>query len=149
MNIVTEIKAIVQAIVVAGSPTQQLDFFYNSWPKANEDFDNANFPAVELIRVEMGNFTFTKSGIGTQHDIILVFGDKTTANFDSEANEAILVPLRKIAVQFLKAYNDSGKFEFFPLPTEIPFLEFYEERFDAFLTGIELHLRCKPTDYDC
>lgn len=146
MNIVTEIKTIVEALIV-GSPAQQLDFYYNSWPKTNEDFDNAIFPAVALIRVEIGNFTIMKTGIGTQHDIIMLFADTTTADFDSEANEAILIPLRSIAVKFLNAYNKSGKFE--QIIGEVPFLEFYEEKFDAMLTGIELHIRCKPTDYDC
>lgn len=145
MNIVNEIKSIIKSLVVADrSP---LDFYYNSWPKANEDFDNAIFPAVELIRVEMGNFNITKSGVGTQHDIIMVFANKTTADFDSEANEKILVPLRTICVKFLNAYNASGKFE--QLIGEQPFLEFYEEKFDAMITGIEVHIRCKPTDYDC
>lgn len=142
MNIITEIKNLILGI------DPYIPIYVNSWKKANEEnLDDSKYPAVLIVRFELGRFSIKQAGIGEQHDIQIYFLAETQNDYDTAENDEIIQLRRDMAKDFLKAYNASSKFE--KLTDDVNFFEVYEEKTDANITGVGIELTIKPTNYVC
>lgn len=124
-------------IHAVASQFEGVEYMFADFSQANLSFDGIENPTILYVLPARGELLFHHSKVKDKPSVQLWFVCPTDFDFDGEENECRVEAMKRLAVRFITALNESGLFETID-DTTIPYSVAYD-KFDENLTGIALY----------
>jgi len=122
---------------IVASLGEDVDYQFCNWAQANVALDSVSKPTIVYVLPPSGNLDFRRTQVKDRPETQLAFVCTTDFDFDGTENDGIIEAMKRLAVRFVKAYNNSGLFE--QIEGYVPYQVLYDH-LDANVTGIILNL---------
>ena len=137
-------------IIKAIAKSLDLGYKFGTYREINAMFDrtdNTSFPCVAALLALKGHFELRYESVKDSQDVCLLFLDLDGKTVDSEKTGEIVERMKSKALEFIKATNETQRFE----PIDETTLEYFTivKQFDKCLSGIEITLPFKPVNAVC
>lgn len=96
--------------MVVESMEADVDYMFCNWAQANVELDQIHKPTVIYVLPPAGDFDFSWREVKDYPDAQIAFVCSTEFDFESEQNDALVERMKRLAVQFVNALNESGIF---------------------------------------
>ena len=113
-----------------------------NWAQANVELDKIEKPTVIYVLPPSGTLTFKWNEVKDAPNTQIAFVCVTDFDFEGSKNDGIIEAMKRLAVRFVKALNESGLFE--PIEGDVLYQVLYDH-LDQNVTGIVLTLTLEET----
>lgn len=137
-------------IIKAIAKSLDLGYKFGTYREINAMFDrtdNTSFPCVTELLALTGSFELKYESVKDSQEITLLFLDIDEKTVNSEHTRAIIDRMKSKALEFIKATNETQRFE----TIDETSLEYFTivKQFDKCLSGIEITLKLTPVNAVC
>lgn len=137
-------------IIKAVAKSLDLGYKFGTYREINALFDRTDkmdLPVVCELLALKGSFELKYESVRDNQDVCLLFLDLDGKTVDSEKTGAIIDRMKSKALEFIKAINETQRFE----TIDGTALEYFTivKQFDKCLSGIEITLNLKPSGFVC
>jgi len=125
-----------------------MSYKFGTYKEVNHLFDRSDtFPAIAELLPLTGSFSLKYESVKDSQEITLLFLDIDQKTVNSEHTRAIIERMKSKALEFIKATNETQRFE----PIDETTLEYFTivKQFDKCLSGIEITLKLTPVNAVC
>ena len=113
-----------------------------NWAQANVELDKIEKPTVIYVLPPSGTLTFKWNEVKDAPNTQIAFVCVTDFDFEGSKNDGIIEAMKRLAVRFVKALNESGLFE--PIDGDVLYQVLYDH-LDQNVTGVVLTLTLEET----
>lgn len=132
--------SVERKIASVAEKIEGINYIYDNWATANIRLDKEALPVIINILPVSGKFSISRTQLRDCPSCMIAFADKTNFDFDGIENDSIIERCKGYAIEFIKALNKSGLFEW--LSDDVPYSIFYD-KLDVNITGIMIELKLK------
>lgn len=137
-------------IIKAIAKSLDLGYKFGTYKELNYLFtraDETELPAVCELLALKGSFDLKYESVKDSQEITLLFLDIDEKTVNSEHTRAIIERMKSKALEFIKATNETQRFE----TIDETSLEYFTivKQFDKCLSGIEITLKLTPVNAVC
>lgn len=126
-----KIRSIVETL---GS---DIEYRFMNWAQANVELDTIEKPTVIYVLPPSGTLTFKWNEVKDAPNTQIAFVCVTDFDFEGSKNDGIIEAMKRLAIRFVKALNESGLFE--PIEGDVLYQVLYDH-LDQNVTGVVLTL---------
>lgn len=130
----------IRSIVETLGP--EIEYRFMNWAHANVELDKIEKPTVIYVLPPSGTLTFKWNEVKDAPNTQIAFVCVTDFDFEGSKNDGIIEAMKRLAVRFVKALNESGLFE--PIEGDVLYQVLYDH-LDQNVTGIVLTLTLEET----
>lgn len=120
----------------------EIEYRFMNWAQANVELDKIEKPTVIYVLPPSGTLTFKWNEVKDAPNTQIAFVCVTDFDFEGSKNDGIIEAMKRLAVRFVKALNESGLFE--PIEGDVLYQVLYDH-LDQNVTGIVLTLTLEET----
>lgn len=122
-----------------------VDYLFMDWSQANVALDNIQKPTIVYVLPPSGTLTISAlhGRVYDKPETTIAILSPTDFDFDGGENDNVLEGMKRIAVQLIRAINDSDDFE--NISGDVDYQVVYDH-LDVNLTGIMLTLTLEETE---
>lgn len=125
----------IRAIATSLGP--EVVYKFCNWAQANIELDGVDSPTIVYVLPPSGILNFRHNQVKDKPNTQIAFVCSTEFDFKGTENDGIIEAMKRLAIRFVKKFNESGLFE--PLEGDIPYQVLYDH-LDQNVTGIILNL---------
>lgn len=125
----------VRAIVA--SMGEDVAYQFCNWAQANVALDKVEKPTIVYVLPPSGSLNFKWNQVKDKPNSQIAFVCTTDFDFDGTENDGIIEAMKRLAIRFVKALNESGYFT--PIEGEVLYQVLYDH-LDQNVTGVVLTL---------
>lgn len=125
----------IRAIVA--SLEQDVVYKFCNWAQANVELDGVTSPTIVYVLPPSGILNFRRNQVKDKPNTQIAFVCSTEFDFQGTENDGIIEAMKRLAIRFIKKFNESGLFE--PIEGDVPYQVLYDH-LDQNVTGIILNL---------
>lgn len=119
-----------------------IEYRFMNWAQANVELDSIEKPTVVYVLPPSGTLTFKWNEVKDKPNTQIAFVCVTDFDFEGSKNDGIIEAMKRLAIRFVKALNESGLFE--PIEGDVLYQVLYDH-LDQNVTGIVLTLTLEET----
>ncbi len=127
---------------IAATLGDGIEYRFMNWAQANVELDTIEKPTVIYVLPPSGTLTFKWNEVKDAPNTQIAFVCVTDFDFDGTENDGIIEAMKRLAVRFVRAFNESGLFE--PIEGDVLYQVLYDH-LDQNVTGIVLTLTLEET----
>lgn len=121
---------------VVESMLADVDYYFMNWAQANVQLDEIKRPTIVYVLPANGVMDVQWQQIKDKPETFIAFVDSTEGDFDGVENDNIIERMKRLAMCFVKALNESNLFE--KIEGNLPYSVLYDH-LDQNVTGIIIH----------
>lgn len=110
---------------------------FMDWAQTNVELDHIDCPTVVYVLPPSGTLTFKWNEAKDAPSTQLAFLCTTDYDFEGSLNDGIIEAMKRLAIRFIRLFNESGLFE--PIEGDVPYQVLYDH-LDQNVTGVVLTL---------
>lgn len=114
-----------------------IEYRFMNWAQANVELDHIECPTVIYVLPPSGTLTFKWNEVKDAPNTQIAFVCVTDFDFEGSKNDGIIEAMKRLAVRFVKALNESGLFE--QIEGDVLYQVLYDH-LDQNVTGVVLTL---------
>lgn len=114
-----------------------IEYRFMNWAQANVELDHIDKPTIVYVLPPSGTLTFKWNEVKDAPNSQIAFVCTTNFDFDGKENDGIIEAMKRLAIRFVKALNESGLFEV--IEGDVLYQVLYDH-LDQNVTGIVLTL---------
>lgn len=114
-----------------------VEYRFMNWAQANVELDHIDKPTVVYVLPPSGTLTFKWNEVKDSPNTQIAFVCVTDFDFEGSKNDGIIEAMKRLAIRFVKALNESGLFE--QIEGDVLYQVLYDH-LDQNVTGIVLNL---------
>lgn len=96
---------------VAESLGSDVDYLFCNWAQANVELDKIVRPTIIYVLPPSGDFDINWQRVKDYPEAQIAFVCSTEFDFESDENDALVEQMKRLAIRFIQALNNSGYFE--------------------------------------
>ncbi len=127
---------------IAATLGDGIEYRFMNWAQANVELDTIEKPTVIYVLPPSGTLTFKWNEVKDAPNTQIAFVCVTDFDFDGTENDGIIEAMKRLAVRFVRSFNESGLFE--PIEGDVLYQVLYDH-LDQNVTGIVLTLTLEET----
>lgn len=127
---------------IAATLGDGIEYRFMNWAQANVELDSIDKPTVIYVLPPSGTLTFKWNEVKDAPNTQIAFVCVTDFDFEGSKNDGIIEAMKRLAVRFVKALNESGLFE--TIEGDVLYQVLYDH-LDQNVTGIVLTLTLEET----
>lgn len=113
-----------------------VEYLFMNWAQANVQIDRIKRPTVLYLLPPSGYLNVAWNQIKDRPETFIAFLCSTEFDFDGEENDNLIEQMKRLAMRFIKRFNESGLFEI--IENDLPYQVLYDY-LDQNVTGIVIH----------
>lgn len=121
---------------VVESMLADVDYYFMNWAQANVQLDQIKKPTIVYVLPATGVMDVSWGQIKDKPETFIAFVDNSELDFEGEENDCVIERMKRLAMRFVKALNESGLFEI--IEGNLPYSVLYDH-LDQNVTGIVIH----------
>lgn len=121
---------------VVESMLADVDYYFMNWAQANVQLDQIKKPTIVYVLPATGVMDVSWGQIKDKPETFIAFVDNSELDFEGEDNDCVIERMKRLAMRFVKALNESGLFEI--IEGNLPYSVLYDH-LDQNVTGIVIH----------
>lgn len=125
----------IRAVVRSLGPG--IEYQFCNWAQANVALDGVTMPTIVYVLPPFGTLLFKRNHVKDRPNTQIAFVCSTEFDFEGTENDGIIEAMKRLAIRFVKAYNESGLFE--QIDGEVQYQVLYDH-LDQNVTGVMLTL---------
>lgn len=114
-----------------------IEYRFMNWAQANVELDSIDKPTVVYVLPPSGTLTFKWNEVKDAPNTQIAFVCVTDFDFDGSENDGIIEEMKRLAIRFVKALNESDLFE--QIEGDVLYQVLYDH-LDQNVTGVVLTL---------
>lgn len=122
-----KIRAIVESM------DADVEYMFCNWAQANVGIDGITKPTVVYVLPANGTFDVRWHQVKDKPETFIAFLSNTEFDFDGVKNDSIIEAMKRLAIGFVRALNQSGYFQ--QIEGDLPYQVLYDH-LDQNVTGI-------------
>lgn len=122
---------------IVASMGEDVEYQFCNWAQANVALDHVDKPTIVYVLPPSGTLTFKHSQVKDKPNSQIAFVCTTDFDFDGTENDGIIEAMKRLAIRFIKAFNESGLFEM--IEGDVLYQVLYDH-LDQNVTGVVLTL---------
>lgn len=125
------VEAKVRAVVERMG--EDIAYLFCNWAQANVAIDRIDYPTIVYVLPASGDFYFSWNEVKDYPEAQICFLAPTDFDFEGDENDGIVEAMKRLAIRFIRALNESGYFA--TIEGKLPYKVLYDH-LDANVTGI-------------
>lgn len=122
---------------IVASLGSAVEYRFMNWAQANVELDHIDKPTVVYVLPPSGTLSFKWNEVKDSPNTQIAFVCVTDFDFEGSKNDGIIEAMKRLAIRFVKALNESGLFE--QIEGDVLYQVLYDH-LDQNVTGIVLNL---------
>lgn len=127
---------------IAATLGDDIEYRFMNWAQANVELDNIEKPTIVYVLPPSGTLTFKWNEVKDAPNTQIAFVCVTDFDFEGSKNDGIIEAMKRLAIRFVKALNESGLFEL--IEGDVLYQVLYDH-LDQNVTGVVLTLTLEET----
>lgn len=119
------------------------EYLFMNWAQANVAISNITKPTIVYVLPPSGKLNFTYAKVYDTPETQIGFLAPTDFDFEGDKNDGIIEEMKRLAIRFVKALNESEMFEL--IEGNVPYQLVYDY-LDQNMTGIIITLKLKEEE---
>lgn len=120
-----------------------VEYRFMNWAQANVELDHVEMPTIIYVLPPSGTLTFKWNEVKDSPNTQIAFVCVTDFDFEGDENDGIIEAMKRLAIRFVKALNESGLFE--QIEGDVLYQVLYDH-LDQNVTGIVLTLTLEEVE---
>lgn len=125
-----KIRAIVESMGA------DVEYMFMNWAQANVAIDKVEKPTVVYVLPASGKLGVAWNQVKDKPETFIAFVCTTEFDFNGEENDNIIEAMKRLAIRFIVALNESGYFE--KIESDVPYSVLYDH-LDQNVTGVVIN----------
>lgn len=125
-----KIRAIVESMGA------DVEYLFMNWAQANVAIDKIKKPTIVYVLPASGSLDVKWNEVKDKPETFIAFVSSTEFDFDGEENDNIIEAMKRLAIRFIVALNNSGYFE--QIENDVPYSVLYDH-LDENVTGVVIN----------
>ncbi len=118
----------------------EVHYTFNDWSRANIDLDRIPTPCIVFLQPASGTLLLKNGQVRDIPEAAIAFLDRATLDENAVFDDTIIERMKRLALAFIGAFNDSGLFE--PIEGELKY-RVPIDILDSIVSGIIIQPRIK------
>lgn len=125
-----KIRAIVESMGA------DVEYLFMNWAQANVAMDKITKPTIVYVLPASGSLGVSWGQVKDKPETFIAFVCSTEFDFKGEENDNIIEAMKRLAIRFIVALNESGYFE--KIENDVPYSVLYDH-LDDNVTGVVIN----------
>ena len=128
---------------IVSTMNEDVEYMFCNWAQANVSIDSVTKPTIVYVLPPSGNLSFSWRDVKDRPNTQIAFVCVTDFDFDGTENDGIIEAMKRLAIRFVRALNNSGLFT--TIDGDVLYQVLYDH-LDQNVTGVVLTLSLEEVD---